>query len=127
MRMWRHRHPLRLLPLHRHQFRLVVDLSLFLRAGPLSKPVLRAENHKTSHYAESKELVTRMRQHLRHLTLLVVTRPTQKTSLQRTEKACKHRGRKEASSLDQTFQHLEIVFRYTAFMHIRLIQYAIGV
>ena len=39
MKMLRYRRPLRLLPLHRHQFRLVVDLSLFLRAGPFSKPV----------------------------------------------------------------------------------------
>ena len=39
MKMLRYRRPLRLLPLHRHQFRPVVDLSLFLRAGPSSKPV----------------------------------------------------------------------------------------
>ena len=37
--MLRYRRPLRLLPLHRHQFRPVVDLSLFLRAGSSSKPV----------------------------------------------------------------------------------------
>ena len=39
MKMLRYRRPRRLLLLHRHQLRLVVDLSLFLRAGPSSKPV----------------------------------------------------------------------------------------
>jgi hypothetical protein len=62
----------------------------------------------TSHHTESKELVTRMRQHLRHLTLLVVTRPTQKISLQKNKEGLQALGPERGEQPGPTSQHLEL-------------------
>ena len=59
--------------------RLVVGPSLVLKAGLPHSLLLQARNHETDCQEESKELVTRMLLHLRHLMLLMVVRTIRKT------------------------------------------------